>query len=69
MSNEVDLVVLDEALTRLASMDDGLSQIFNLRFLVGLSVEATAEVAEISPRKVELDTRFIRAWLQKELIT
>lgn len=68
-SNEVDLVVLDEALTRLASMDDGLSQIFNLRFLVGLSVETTAEVADVSSRKVELDTRFIRAWLQKELIS
>lgn len=67
-SSHVDLVALDEAITRLSNLDKDLGQIFNLRFLVGLSVETTAQVAEVSPRKVEIDTRFIRAWLQKELV-
>lgn len=64
---EVDLVALDETLTKLSRLDERLGQIFELRFLVGLSVEKTAEIAEVSPRTVELDTQFIRAWLQKEL--
>lgn len=66
-SNQVDLVELDETIARLAALDERLGQIFELRFLVGLSVERTAEIAEVSPRTVELDTQFIRAWLQKEL--
>lgn len=63
----VDLVVLDETLTRLAAEDPRLGEVFELRFLVGLSVERTAEIIGISPRSVESDTRFIRAWLQQEL--
>lgn len=66
-SNQVDLVELDETIARLAALDERLGRIFELRFLVGLSVERTAEIAEVSPRTVELDTQFIRAWLQKEL--
>ncbi|MBL8874208.1 MAG: sigma-70 family RNA polymerase sigma factor [Phycisphaerae bacterium] len=66
-SNQVDLVELDETITRLAALDERLGRIFELRFLVGLSVERTAEIADVSPRTVELDTQFIRAWLQKEL--
>lgn len=66
-SSDIDLVALDEAITKLAGLDERLGQIFELRFLVGLSVEKTAEIADVSPRTVELDTQFIRAWLQKEL--
>lgn len=69
VSSEIDLVVLDETLTRLAKLDERLGRVFELRFLVGLSVEKTAEIVEVSPRTVELDTRFIRAWLKKELTT
>lgn len=64
---EVDLVALDDALSKLAAMDNRLGQIFELRFLVGLSVDRTAELVGISPRTVEMDTRLIRAWFQKEL--
>jgi RNA polymerase sigma factor (TIGR02999 family) len=66
-SNTVDLVELDETLTRLAALDDRLGRVFELRFLVGLSVERTADLLDVSSRTVELDTQFIRAWLQKEL--
>lgn len=65
----IDVVVLDETLTRIASLDKRVGEIFELRFLVGLSVDMTAEILEISPRTVELDTQFIRAWLQKELFS
>lgn len=64
---EVDLGALDESLTKLAALDDRLSSVFELRFLVGLSVPVVAEMLGVSPRTIELDTKFIRAWLQKEL--
>jgi RNA polymerase sigma factor (TIGR02999 family) len=64
---EVDLVALDDTLAKLAAMDSRLSQIFELRFLVGLSVERTASVLDVSARTVELDTRLIRAWMLREL--
>lgn len=63
----VDLGALDESLTKLALLDERLSSVFELRFLVGLSVSHVAEMLGVSPRTVELDTKFIRAWLQKEL--
>jgi DNA-directed RNA polymerase specialized sigma24 family protein len=63
----VDLVALDDTLAKLAAMDSRLSQIFELRVLVGLSVERTASVLDVSARTVELDTRLIRAWMLREL--
>ncbi len=66
-ASEIDLVVLDETLTRLSAQDKRLGEVFELRFLVGLSVERAAEIVGVSPRSIESDTRFIRAWLQQEL--
>ena len=66
-SGRIDVVALDETLERLAAHDIRLGQVFELRFLVGLSVERTAEMLGVSPRTIELDTRFIRVWLHKEL--
>jgi RNA polymerase sigma factor (TIGR02999 family) len=63
----VDLLALDEAVTRLGELNERLPMIFELRFLVGLTVEQTAVVAEVAPRTVEKDSQFIRAWLQREL--
>ena len=62
-----DLLALDETITGLAKFNERLAQIFELRFLAGLTVEQTAVVVELSPRAVEKDCRFIRAWLQREL--
>ena len=67
-SREVDLVALDDSLTKLAAMDQRLAETFEYRFLVGLSVERTAELLGVSSRTVELDTRLLRAWLKKELV-
>ncbi len=63
----IDLLSLDETITRLSEFNERLGTIFELRFLAGLTVEQTAEVTEISPRTVEKDCRFIRAWLHREL--
>lgn len=66
-AGELDLIALDEALTKLARLDERLGQVFELRFLVTLSVEETADLLGVSPRTVELDTQLVRGWLQREL--
>jgi len=63
----VDLVALDEALTSLAAIDPRKSQIVELRFFGGLSVEETAEVLKVSPRTVMREWSLARAWLYREL--
>ena len=63
-----DLVALDEALERLAAMDERQSRIVELRFFGGLSVEETAEVLKVSPRTVKREWSVAQAWLYCELI-
>ena len=64
---ELDLVCLDEALTKLAQRDERQARIVELRFLTGLTVQETAEVLELSERTVYLDWKMARAWLQRQL--
>jgi RNA polymerase sigma factor (TIGR02999 family) len=64
---EVDLVALDDALTRLTQLDERQGRIVELRFLAGLSVDETAALLGLSARTVELDSRMARAWLKCEL--
>jgi RNA polymerase sigma factor (sigma-70 family) len=63
----VDLVALDDALTRLASLDPRQSQLIELRFFGGLSIEETAVVLGISPATVNREWTTARAWLQREM--
>jgi RNA polymerase sigma factor (TIGR02999 family) len=62
-----DIVALDEALERLASIDERKSKVVELRFFGGLSVEETAEVLKVSPFTVIRDWNFAKAWLHSEL--
>jgi RNA polymerase sigma factor (TIGR02999 family) len=62
-----DLLALDDALKALASMDPRKSQLVELRFFGGLSVEETAEVLKVSPRTVLRDWRLAKLWLLREL--
>lgn len=64
---ELDLLALDEALTRLAKMDERQAQIVELRYFSGLSIEETAEVLDISPVTVKRDWKMTKAWLHREL--
>lgn len=58
-----EIVALDEAVSRLAAIDERLARLVECRFFGGLSVEETAEVLEISPRTVKRDWRKARALL------
>jgi RNA polymerase sigma factor (TIGR02999 family) len=62
-----DLVALDEALKALAALDARKSQVVELRFFGGLSVEETAVALRLSPATVMRDFRFARSWLLREL--
>ena len=64
---EIDVLALDEALTKLGELDQRQSKIVELRFFAGLTVDETAQIIEVSPRTVELDWRLARAWLKREL--
>ena len=65
--DSVDLIALDEALTRLSLLDERQSRIVELRFFSGLSVEETAEALGVSPATVKNDWRTAKAWLFQEL--
>jgi RNA polymerase sigma factor (TIGR02999 family) len=57
------LVALDEALGRLAALDDRQARVVELRFFGGLSIEETAEALDISPATVKREWATARAWL------
>ena len=62
-----DLVALHDALDALAREDGRKSQVVELRFFGGLTVQETAEVLGISPETVMRDWAFAKAWLLREL--
>jgi RNA polymerase sigma factor (TIGR02999 family) len=64
---DLDVVEVDEALTRLAKIDEQQSRVVELRFFSGLTVEETAEVMGISPATVKREWSMARAWLHREL--
>jgi RNA polymerase sigma factor (TIGR02999 family) len=64
---DVDLLALDEVLTRLAAIDPQQSRVVELRFFGGLTMEETAEVLNISPATVGREWTLAKAWLYAEL--
>lgn len=62
-----ELVALDDALNALAAIDPRKSQVVELRFFGGLSVEETAAVLKVSPETVMRDWKLARSWLKREL--
>jgi RNA polymerase sigma factor (TIGR02999 family) len=63
----MDLVALNDALSTLASFDPRMSQVVELRFFGGLTVEETAHVLDVSPETVMRDWKTAKAWLLREL--
>ena len=58
---------MDDALKALALIDPRKSQVVELRYFGGLSVEETAEALKVSPDTVLRDWRLAKAWLHREL--
>ena len=65
--NDIDVLALDEALRKLAELDDALARIVELRYFGGLTVEETAEVVGVSPATVKRQWTLARVWLKRAL--
>lgn len=63
----LDIVILDEALTRLAELNERHARVVELRYFAGMSISETAEALEISEWTVKNDWRAARAWLKIQL--
>lgn len=66
-TSDVDLLALDEALTRLAEVDPRQGRVVELRFFGGLTVDETAEVLHVSPATIGREWTLAKAWLYAEL--
>jgi RNA polymerase sigma-70 factor, ECF subfamily len=65
--NDIDVLALDEALRRLAELDESLARIVELRYFGGLTVEETAEVVGVSPATIKRQWTLARVWLKRAL--
>src|ERR1019366_9112117 len=63
----IDIVALDDALSKLAALDSQQGRLIELRFFGGLSIEETAVVLGVSPATVKREWVTARAWLRREL--
>lgn len=64
---DIDLIALDEALERLAALDEQQVRVVELRYFAGLEIEETAKVLGISAATVKRDWVSAKVWLKHEL--
>jgi RNA polymerase sigma factor (TIGR02999 family) len=64
---KLDLIMLDEALHKLALEDEQEARVVELRYFSGLTIEETAEVMGISTMTVKRDWNAAKAWLRREM--
>ena len=62
-----NLVAVDDALTALAAVDPRKSQVVEMRFFGGLTLEETAEALQVSRDTVKRDWKMAKLWLLREL--
>ncbi|MCU1267249.1 MAG: polymerase sigma factor [Acidobacteria bacterium] len=65
--SSVDILALDEALTKLAEIDQRKARVVELRFFGGLEVDETAEFLHVSPITVMREWKMAKAWLHRAL--
>ena len=61
------LIVLDEALTKLAEKDRGLAELVKLRYFAGLTLEQVAKIQGVSSRTARSYWAYARSWLHREI--
>jgi len=62
-----EIVALDDALNRLATLDDRKVRVVEMKFFAGLTVTEIASVLKVSPETVKRDWSFAQTWLLREL--
>ena len=63
----VDVLVLHDSLTKLASLDARMARVAELRFFAGLEVDEIARILDVSPRTVDSEWSLAKAWLHREI--
>src|ERR1041384_3185101 len=66
---EFDLMGLDEVLNGLAALDPQQTQIVELRFFGGLTIDEVSEVLDISPATTKREWDSAKLWLRRQLNT
>jgi RNA polymerase sigma factor (TIGR02999 family) len=66
-AHSADLLILEDALSRLQALDIRQCQVVEMRFFAGMSEDEIAEVLGVSARTVNREWRMARAWLYKEV--
>ena len=66
-ARRLDVLALDDALSRLSAMDPRQGRIVELRCFGGLTADETAEVLAISPRTVRREWTMAKAWLHRQM--
>jgi len=66
--SDADLIALDDALNALSVVNARMSQVVELRFFGGLSVEESAEVLKVSPDTVMRDWKSAKIWLIRHMV-
>jgi RNA polymerase sigma factor (TIGR02999 family) len=64
---EADLLVLDEALERLAELDERMARVVELHFFGGMTYAETGEAIGVSEATVKRDLRTAKLWLRREM--
>ncbi len=63
----IDMIALDDALQKLAAIDERKKQVVELRFFGGLTIAEAARELDVGTTTIEDDWAFARAWLHREL--
>lgn len=63
-----ELILLDQALSRLEEVDPRKAKVIELRCFAGMTIEETAQVVGVSHATVERDLKMAKAWLAKEMM-
>ena len=66
-ANQLDLLALDEALTKMAEVDPRQSQIVELHHFGGCSLVEVAKIMDLSPSTIRNEWNMAKAWLHREL--
>ncbi len=64
---DLDVLVLDEAMMRLADLDERKCRVVELRFFGGLTIQGTADALGVGTTTIEDDWAFARAWLRRAI--
>jgi RNA polymerase sigma factor (TIGR02999 family) len=66
-TDQVDVLALDEALTKLEATSQRLAQLVKLRFFAGLSIDQVAEALGVCSTTVDNDWAYVKTWLRVEI--